>query len=327
MAIGRNSQVAPEPALCDQASYNQTMPKLIILSSDKDKYQQLIEAAQLPNLEIVTDAAQADITLGEPKVIRDALPGLPQLKWAQSIYAGVEPLVDPAQRRDYVLTNARGVFGAWMSEYVFGYLLFLEKRMLDRIKTQQDRQWKRDEAGTLRGKTIGLLGVGSIGEHLAETAKHFGMNVKGYTKSSETSTQVDKYYHGDELLKFAEGSDYIVSVLPRVKETNKLVDEAFLDALPNHAVFVNVGRGNSVDEAALVKALNEDRLAAAVLDVFDQEPVPTDHPFWGTPNLYMTYHTSAISYPEDITKLFIENYRLYREGKPLRYVVDFEKGY
>jgi phosphoglycerate dehydrogenase-like enzyme len=214
-----------------------------------------------------------------------------------------------------------------MSEYVFGYLLFLEKRMLDRIKAQQARQWKRDEAGTLRGKTIGLLGVGSIGAHLAETAKHFKMNVRGFTKASEDSSHVDKYYHGDDLLKFAEGLDYLVSVLPRVQETNKLVDEAFLNALPDHAVFVNVGRGNSVDEPALVKALNEGKLAAAVLDVFEKEPVPTDHPFWNTPNLYMTYHTSAISYPEDITKLFVENYRLYREGKPLKYVVDFERGY
>ena len=303
------------------------MPNLLILSSEKDEYQRMIESAQLPDLEFVTEPAQADIVLGEPRPIRDALPLLPQLKWVQAIYAGVEPLVDPAQRRDYVLTNARGVFGEWMSEYVFGYLLFLEKKMLDRIKAQQSHEWKRDEAGTLRGKTIGLLGVGSIGAHLAETAKHFKMNVRGYTKSSETSKQVDTYYHGDDLLKFAEGLDYLVSVLPRVEETNKLVDEAFLSALPNHAVFVNVGRGNSVDESALVKALNEGKLKAAILDVFEQEPVPADHPFWGTPNLYMTYHTSAISYPEDITKLFIENYRLYREGKPLKYVVDFERGY
>src|SRR4029079_19108673 len=134
----------------------------------------------------------------------------------------------------------------------------------------------------------------------AGTAKHFGMKVHGFTRGSETSTEVDRYFHGDDLLQFAAGLDYVVSVLPRTTETNKLVDEAFLDALPNHAVFVNVGRGNSVDEPALAKALNEGKLAAAVLYVFAQEPVPQDHPFWNTPNLYMTYHTSAISYPEDI---------------------------
>ncbi len=303
------------------------MPQLIILSSDKTEYQQLIEAAHLPSLKIVTDPAQADIAIGEPSRIRDALPTLSQLKWVQSIYAGVEPLVDPAQRRDYVLTNARTVFGELMSEYVFGYLLFLEKRMLERIRSQKEHQWQRAESGTLRGKTIGLLGVGSIGAHLAGTAKQFGMNVRGYTRNSETSTHIDRYYHGDDLLKFAEGLDYVVSVLPRVKETNQLVDETFLNTLPKHAVLVNVGRGNSVDEAALAKALNGGRLAAAVLDVFEKEPVPPDHPFWDTPNLYMTYHTSAISYPKDIMRVFIENYNLYVEGKPLKYLVDFAKGY
>lgn len=303
------------------------MPKLIILSSDKTEYQRLIDAAQLPGVEIVTDPAQAEIALGEPNVIRDALPGLSQLKWVQSIYAGVEPLVDASQRRNYVLTNARGVFGELMSEYVFGYLLFFEQRMLERIRAQQAHQWQRNEPGRLHGRTIGLLGVGSIGAHLAGTAKHFGMNVHGYTRSSEASTQVDQYYHGDDLLKFADGLDYVISVLPRVQETNRLVDESFLNALPEHAVFVNVGRGNSVDETALVKSLQEGKLAAAVLDVFEKEPVPPEHPFWDTPNLYMTYHTSAISYAADISKVFIENYRLYIAGKPLKYVVDFEKGY
>ena len=303
------------------------MPKLILLSHDKDEYQRLIKNAELPDLEIVSDPVLAEIALGEPKAIRDALPLLSQLKWTQAIYAGVEPLVDPTQRRDYVLTNARGVFGELMSEYVFGHLLFLEKKILERIEMQKVHKWQRSESGVLRGKTIGLLGVGSIGAHLAGTAKHFGMNVKGFTRESETSPLVDKYYHGDDLLEFAKGLDYLVSVLPRTNETNKIVDEAFLKALPNHAVFVNVGRGNSVDEAALVKALREAKIAAAVLDVFEKEPVPEDHPFWDTPNLYMTYHTSAISYPEDITKVFIENYRLYVEGKPLKYVVDFERGY
>jgi phosphoglycerate dehydrogenase-like enzyme len=236
-------------------------------------------------------------------------------------------LVDPAQRRDYILTNARGVFGELMSEYVFGYLLFLEKKMLDRMKAQNAKKWQRPESGILRGKEIGLLGVGSIGAHLAGTAKHFGMTVRGFTRESEESTQVDRYFHSNDLLKFADGLDYLVCVLPRTKDTNQIVNQTVLDALPAHAIFINVGRGNAVDESALVKALNEGKLAAAVLDVFAKEPLPEDHPFWRTPNLYMTFHTSAISYPEDITKLFIENYQLYIKGKTLKYIVDFEKGY
>jgi phosphoglycerate dehydrogenase-like enzyme len=303
------------------------MPKLLILSRDKDQYKHLIELSRLPNLELTLDSKQCDIVLGEPRLIRDTLPLLPHLKWAQAIYAGVEPLVDPAQRRDYILTNARGVFGELMSEYVFGYLLFLEKKMLQRMKDQQAKQWERPESGVLRGKTIGLLGVGSIGAHLTGTAKHFGMTVRGFTRESEASNQVDQYFHGNDLLKFVTGLDYLVCVLPRTNATNQIVDEKLLEALPTHAIFINVGRGNAVDEAALVNALNEHKLAAAVLDVFDKEPLPQAHPFWTTSNLYMTFHTSAISYPEDISKLFIENYHRYLEGKKLKYIVDFEKGY
>ncbi|HEX9388751.1 MAG TPA: D-2-hydroxyacid dehydrogenase [Anaerolineales bacterium] len=303
------------------------MPKLLILSRDEDEYRRLIESVQMPDLEIVVDSKECDIVLGEPKLIRDALPLLSTLKWAQSIYAGVEPLVDPAQRHDYILTNARGVFGELMSEYVFSYLLFIEKKILQRMKSQEAKQWQRPESGVLRGKTIGLLGVGSIGAHLAGTAKHFGITVRGFTRASEESTQVDRYFHGNDLLKFAEGLDYLVCILPRTKATNQIVNKSVLEALPAHAIFINVGRGNAVDESALVKALNEGNLAGAVLDVFEKEPLPEDHPFWRTPNLYMTFHTSAISYPEDLTKLFVENYQLYIQGKTLKYIVDFERGY
>ena len=216
------------------------MPKLLILSHNAGEYTELIQQANLPDLEIVSDPADCDIVLGEPRKIRDALPLLPRLKWVQSIFAGVEPLVDSSQRRDYVLTNARGVFGGSMSEFVFGYLLFFKKRILERIQSQQMKKWDPLDGGILRGKTIGLLGVGSIGAHLAMTAKHFGMIVWGYTRGSEASPQVDRYFHpanmesdglpsaqeqvsprrhGDApaIQRFAQGLDYLVVVTPANK--------------------------------------------------------------------------------------------------------------
>lgn len=303
------------------------MPKLLILSREKDEYIQLLKSTGLPELEITAEFSECDIVLGEPRIIREHLLQLPNVKWIQSMYAGVEALMDSALRRDYVLTNARGVFGELMSEYVFGYLLAHEKKIFERYRAQQSKKWDRFESGFLRGKTLGLLGVGSIGEHLASTARHFGMFVKGFTRESETTIQVDKYFHGNDLLKFADGLDYLVCVLPRTEATNKIVNASLLDALPSHALFINVGRGNAVDESALVDALNQGRIAGAVLDVTEQEPLPQDHPFWTAKNLLLTFHTSAISYPEDITNLFIENYRLYIEGRPLKYQVDFERGY
>jgi phosphoglycerate dehydrogenase-like enzyme len=323
--------------LLDHQTYNLVMHKLLILSKDKDKYRALIEEARLVNLEFVDKSAE--IVFGEPSLIRDALPNLPHLKWVQSTWAGVEPLLN-ALRRDYILTNARGVFGGLMSEFVFGYLLAHERKILQRFTAQKNKVWDHSLTGTLQGKTIGLLGVGSIGAEIARTAKFFGMTVRGYTRGSETSTDVDKYYHPLEsdsflsaqkqasaLQSFASGLDYLVNILPNTVDTRKIVDAELLNALSSHVLFINVGRGHVVDESALVEALNHNKIAGVVLDVFEQEPLPKEHPFWTTPNLLMTFHTSAPSFPEDIAKIFIENYNLFNEGKPLKYQVDFERGY
>src|SRR5205085_8462322 len=135
--------------------------------------------------------------------IRPALPQLPAVRWVQSTWAGVEPLLDPSLRRDYALTNARGVFGPLMTEYVFGYMLAHERRMFEKYASQQAGRWDPTPPGTLREKQIGLIGVGTIGSALARTAKHFGMRVRGYTRASESSRDVDRYFHGDDRLAFA----------------------------------------------------------------------------------------------------------------------------
>lgn len=312
------------------------MAKLLIISRHAEVYRQLLETAELPDLEIVTATnvteAEAigldcEIVLGEPKLVQPILMKLNNLRWAQSMYAGVEQFLDPSLRRDYVLTNARNVFGGLMSEYVFGYLLNHERRIFDRYRAQREHRWDSSTTGMLRGKTIGLLGVGSIGAVIAKTAKHFGMTVHGYTRSSEDCSDVDAYYHGKDLLAFANNLDYLVSVLPNTSETHHIVDASLLNALPARAIFINVGRGGAVDESALIGALESKQIAGAVLDVFDQEPLPKEHPFWGTPNLLMTFHTSAPSLPEDIVRIFRENYLRYLRGEELKYKVDFERGY
>lgn len=304
------------------------MPTLLILTKEASTYRTLIESANLPDLTILEQASDpCEIILGEPSRIREMLGQLTDLKWVQSTWAGVEPLLDPSLRRDYVLTNARGVFGGLMSEFVFGYLLAHERKIFQRAEAQKNKEWDKALTGTLRDKKIGLLGVGSIGADVARAAKFFGMSVRGFTRASQASEYVDEYYHADKLMEFAQGLDYLVSILPNTKETRKIVNADFLRQLPPHAVFINAGRGSAVDESGLIEALENDKLAGAVLDVFEQEPLPKEHPFWTTKNLTMTFHTSAPSFPEDIARVFIENYRLYVEGKPLKYVVDFEKGY
>jgi len=305
---------------------------LLILSRHADAYRRLVEAARLPDLAIVSSEGAADravdVILGEPSLIAPALPKHPGVRWVQSTWAGVEPLLDPALRRDYILTNARGVFGALMSEYVFGYLLAHERRMFEKHAAQREGRWDPKPPGTLRGKQIGLIGVGTIGAALAGTAKHFGMRVKGYTRRSSDCPDVDAYFHGSPArVAFAADLDYLVSIAPNTQATRHFVDATLLAALPPHAVFVNPGRGSTVDESALAAALQSGRLAGAVLDVFEREPLPADHILWRTPNVVITSHTAALSHPPDIAGVFVDNYQRYASGQLLRYRVNFDEGY
>jgi phosphoglycerate dehydrogenase-like enzyme len=309
------------------------MAELLILSRHAEAYARLVT----PHVRSLVATANPDealraggeykILLGEPSLICQALPHLGRIAWVQSTWAGVEPLLGEGGRRDYTLTNVRGVFGPQMSEYVFGYLLAHERRILQRWQSQQAGQWDPTPPGSLHGKTLGLLGVGSIGVHIARTARLFGMRVRGYTRQSEDCRWVQAYYHGDALHAFAQGLDYLAAVLPNTASTRHIVDAALLSQLPPHAVFINAGRGRTVDEPALAAALSSGALAGAVLDVFEEEPLPAGHVFWQTPNLLITSHTAALSWPEEIAVLFLRNYQRYRRGLPLLYLVDFERGY
>jgi phosphoglycerate dehydrogenase-like enzyme len=304
--------------------------KLLILSKFADTYRGLLSKANLPGLEIMEpDAAplNCDIIFGEPALVKPALPNLPSVNWVQSTFAGVDPLLDPALRRDYILTNMRGVFGGLMSEFVIGYLLLHERKILQRLESQKHQRWDDALTGTLHGKTIGLLGVGSIGAEVARMAKCFSMTVRGYTRASENCEDVDQYFHGEDLSAFAAGLDYLVNILPSTGATRRIVNAKLLSKLPAQALFINVGRGSAVEQADLIAALEKGTIAGAVLDVFDAEPLPAGHPFWRAPNTIITSHTSAPSFPAEIVKVFIQNYHLYASQQPLKYRVDFEKGY
>ncbi len=310
--------------------------QLIILSKDFEIYKQIIEQARLPGLtilamddpgEAIPCGTECNLLFGEPSLLSEVINHLPNLKWVQTSWAGVEPLFALGMRQDYVLTNARYVYGPMMSEYVFGYLLMVERQFLARWQSQLKRNWDGSTPGTLKGKCIGLLGVGTIGAHLATTAHHFGMTVYGLTRQSEACPDVDRYFHASNVSAFTSELDYLVCSLPGTPETKGIINSEFLSGLPQKAWLVNIGRGSAVDESALVEALNNGTLAGAILDVFTKEPLPADHPLWNTPNTYITFHTAARNYLPDIASLFIENYKLFIEGKALSCMVDFKLRY
>ena len=214
-----------------------------------------------------------------------------------------------------------------MSEYVLGYLLAHELKFVERMRAQRERDWAAIPSGVLQGKRLGVMGTGSIGQHLARTAASFGVSVTGLSRSGVAAPNFETVRPVDQLYEFLEGIDYLVSTLPQTDATDSLLDAAALAKLPRHAYFINVGRSNVIDDAALIDALHDGGIAGAALDVFDEEPLPHNSPLWDTPNLSVTPHIAAISPPELITPIFIDNFRRYTRGQPLQYVVDFDAGY
>lgn len=309
---------------------------LLLLSQDNAHYERLLKAAHLPHLRILRADNQAEaerligeahILMAEPARAKPLLPKAGKLGWLQSTYAGVDVLLDTSSRHDYLLTNVRGIFGPLMSEYVFGHLFSLSRQLPLYREQQQQKLWQSHPYQGLKGKTLLLLGTGSIGQHIAQTGKHFGMKVLGISHSGRERAGFDQVYQLPALNKMLAQADVIVSVLPATRETRHLFTaERFKHCKPS-AIFFNVGRGNAVHEGDLLEALRTEQIAMAVLDVFEQEPLPATSPLWHQPNLIITPHNSAYSFPEDVAQIFIRNYIRFIEGQQLDGRIDFDKGY
>lgn len=312
------------------------MNKLLILSRDAKKYVDLINQQGLHNLDIqasteVSDAIEKagdrEIILGEPSLVSQVLHAAGQLQWVQSCWAGVEQLCQAGLKRDYILTGVTGKFGSLISEYVIGYVFALERQFFQMHANQLEKQWKPLPYRRPQQLTMGIVGLGSIGSHLAKVAGSFGFRITGLSRSGAACESADKVYTDDHLEAFLSEADYVVVTLPATPSTRHLVDQRFLKHMKSSAVLMNVGRGSVVDETALVAAIRQNAIRAAVLDVFENEPLAESSPLWTLPNVYVTPHVSAVSFPEDIVGVFQRNYQSYLRGEPMQHVVDFERGY
>jgi len=258
-----------------------------------------------------------------------------QLRWIQAVGAGVERLLalESVARSELVLTNASGIHAQPIAEHAFGFLLMFTRNLHLAAARQQERRWDsepyRASLGTLRGKTLGVLGLGAIGERVAQIAAGFGLRVIGLKRHPEPVQGVAEVYGPDQLLGFLAQSDFLVNLLPLTAATRGWIGQGELAALPKGAFFVNLGRGGTVDTAALVAALGSGHLAGAGLDVTDPEPLPSEHPLWALPNVILTPHYSGArhDYFRDVGELFLENLRRYLAGEALLNVVDKQAGY
>lgn len=269
------------------------------------------------------DLSAVKILLGAPAELINFIPLCPKLQWVQSTWAGIDTIAHFATEH-LAITTLKGVFGQAMSEFVVGWLLAIERQIISRASASY---WLDTPDGSVAGKTVGIMGTGSIGSAVANTCNAMNMRCKGLNSDGRLQPGFEACFATADRLAFARGLDYLVSVLPNTPATHQLVDQDLLNQLTPGAIFINVGRGNVVDESALLVALDSRQLRSAVLDVFNTEPLPGDHDFWHTDNLYITAHTAAPTPTDAILSIFTENLNRFLHSEPLRHRVCQHKGY
>lgn len=307
---------------------------LVYHPSEAQVYARLVRAPRgQVCLRVAATPAEARAFIEEVEVLftwgfpPDLLPLARRLRWVQVMGAGVDGFLDAPFPPRVVLTRAEGVFGPWMAEYTLGWLLWTTQRMEAFRTAQRAHRWEPVPPTLLHGKTLALLGLGSIGRAILRVARPFGMRVIGMNRSGRPVPGVERVYRRPALRELLGEADYVVLVLPLTPETRGLIGEAELRAMRAEAWLVNIGRGALVQDDALVRALQERWVAGAILDVFAEEPLPSDHPYWSLPNVVVTPHISGPSDPAQIAPLFNENLRRFLAGRPLRGRVDRDRGY
>jgi phosphoglycerate dehydrogenase-like enzyme len=276
--------------------------------------------------------AKAEVIFGfrPPKnVIQRA----PNLKWIHTVLAGVDHFLDEEILKSKVLvTNSSGIHGIQIAEVVFEKMLMFVKMAPMYFNYQNQKIWERHVLGRLYGKTLGIVGLGSIGKRIAFLGKAFGMRVVGTRRSARKISKapyVDVLYPRAQLEQLLRESDFVVLVLPTTPETLNMIGKNELEIMKPTAFLINVGRGNTLDEDALIQALQEKRIAGAGLDAYVVEPLPRTSKLWEFPNTILTPHIAGPieDYFQRTTDLFCKNLELYVEGKKLFNLVDKKHGY
>ncbi len=274
--------------------------------------------------------AAAEIMVGW-NIPREAVQRASRLKWIHSTAAGVDQLLYPEIReRGIILTASMGIHHQ-LVEHIFAFLLALERRLHVAMRLQLQRKWDRTNTvgDELSDKTLGILGLGTIGQQLVRKAQAFDMRVIGTKRTPTSIPGVDRVLPPDGLPQVMRESDAVVVALPLTPQTRGLIGERELQMMKPTAWFINVGRGPIVHETALIQALRARRIAGAALDVFEHEPLRSDSPLYELDNVILTPHVSGASprYMDRAVPLFCENLARYLRGAPLQNLVDPERGY
>ena len=305
-------------------------PQLLIVAAESAPWTDAVMSLAAPHRRTVVvaprdeiETSAVEVVVGAPPDLAAIIPRCPQLRWVQSTWAGIDAIAHFASET-LQITPLKGVFGPAMTEYVMGWLLAIERNVISRAS---HTQWTPSLEPRIAGKRLGIMGTGGIGAAIALAAKSFGVEVIGLNSDGRAVDGFAACYPSADRLAFAEGLDYLVSVLPQTAQTDNLIDHEVLMRLNPGVIVINAGRGNAVVEADLIASLDAGHVRAAVLDVFRVEPLPPDDPLWSTPGVHITSHTAGPTPDEAIAEVFGRNLKLYLAGEPLTDAVRLGRGY
>lgn len=284
---------------------------------------------------IAQDIFEAEIYCGHARNVELPWPEVVaagKLKWIQSSAAGLDHCLHPAVvHSSVVVSGASGLFAPQVAEHTLALLLSLLRRLPEFAEAQQRRHYERRPTDDLQGKRVGIAGLGLNGQAIAKRLRHFevALAATDWFPQSIPSRLGVEVFPADELLRLCQRSEILIAALPLTAETKNLIDADAFAALPRGAYFVNVGRGQTVVESALLQALESGHLRAAGLDVVAQEPLPPESPLWSAKNLVITPHVGAQAARRyaDVTRFFCNNLMRWKRGESLLNRVDKQLGF
>jgi phosphoglycerate dehydrogenase-like enzyme len=258
------------------------------------------------------------------------LPAMPKLRWAQAMTAGVEGWIGlPDLPENLALTCARGTHRESMPENIIGALFYVAKPYAAAVENQKHSRWVQIVPQPLTGKTLGILGLGAIGQEVARIAAVLGMRVIGTRRRPEPMADVAEVLPADRTPEVLAQSDFLLLLLPATQQTTNFINAERLGMMKSSAWLLNFGRGHLIQDDDLIDAVKAKKIAGAVLDVYRQEPLPAEHPFWTTEGIIVLPHIGGPHPQRDriVARLFVDNLGRFLDGKPLKEVVDRKAGY
>jgi len=301
---------------------------ILIYEPDSDRAAQAYRdavAGALPDVEVTATADRASALAAAPRatalaakaqdVFPELVAAMPKLDWIQALTTGVDPLHALNLPRSVTVTSARGIHGPQMAELALLFMLALGRGLPRLLANQRAAKWQRWGQPLLLGKTVVIVGLGSISEVLAACCRPLGLRVVGITSRTGVAG-FDELHPRAHLKEQAARADFLVVLVPYNADTHHLIDATVLASMKRSAFLINIARGNVVDEPALIEALTERRIAGAGLDVFSTEPLPATSPLWALDNVMLTPHIGGLSdiYVEQVIPVLIENLRAYGAG-------------